>query len=212
MRWRAAILAAVTALLLAAPTTAATDAPAAVKLRRWYLCLEGTTSVRDHWDVFNRDGLPPASVNRKGEGGGFVFGRRFGGRFLLGLQLAVARHDMAGVPEDAYDIEALLTGTVLFRERDTLQPFVRGGFGAGGVAFEHAGDGGATTSIGTGAVAGGGLQVRLSSRFSLEFEAVAVFTNFLEVHDNPDGGPDSDWRVKTSNVGWRTGVGVMVWF
>jgi len=210
MRGPAAILLILAAGLAAAPAAAAGDG--AVKLRHWYVGLQGNTSVRDQYDVFNRDGLPPAAIDRKGRGGGFLFGRRFGDRFLLGVQLAVAEHDMAGIDQKAYDVEALLTGTVLFNERGTVQPFVRGGFGAGGVALDHPDDGGATSSIGTSAIAGGGLQVRLSSRFSLELEGVGVFTNFLEVHDQPDGGPDTDWRVKTSNVGWRTGLGVLFWF
>ncbi len=210
MRRLAMVLLTVATCLAAAPAAAADDG--AVKLRNWYLGLQGNTSVRDQYDVFNRDDLPPSAIDRKGQGGGFLFGRRCGDRFLLGLQLAVAGHGMAGSDQKAYDVEALLTGTVLFNERGTVEPFVRGGFGAGGVALQHPDDGGATTSIGTAAIAGGGLQVRLSSRFSLELEGVAVFTNFLEVHDTPDGGPDTDWRVKTSNVGWRTGVGVMVWF
>ncbi len=184
-----------------------------VKLRRWYLGWQWTEGERDRWDVFGRDDLPHAEVADKGNGGGVLFGYRFGDRFLLGLQITATEHDLADVPEKLYDGEALVTGTVLFRERSTLQPFVRGGFGGGAVYLERPAGNGHTFSLGTAAVAGGGLQVRLSSRFSLEWEAVANFTNFLEVKEiYEDGTPESDWRVKTSHLGWRTGLGVMVWF
>ncbi|HPF70074.1 MAG TPA: hypothetical protein PLQ13_05330 [Candidatus Krumholzibacteria bacterium] len=197
----------------AAPARADDGAAAdAVKLRRWFLGLQANASGRDQWDVFNRADLPPAAVDHRGSGGGLLLGRRFGDRFLLGLQFAVDAHDMEGIAQKAYGIEMLVTGTVLFHERGTWQPFLRGGLGGGGLALEHPDDDGTTVSIGTAAVAGGGLQVRLSSRFSLEWEAVAVFTNFLEVHDNPDGAPDTDWRVKTSSVGWRSGGGLVFWF
>ena len=184
-----------------------------VKLRGWYVGWQWTSGARDRWDVFGRADLPPAAVVDEGRGGGFLVGHRFGGRFLLGLQITVTEHDLVDLPEKLYDAEALLTGTVLFRERHTLQPFLRGGFGGGGVVLERPQGDGRTASIGTAAVAGVGLQVRLSSRFSLEWETVANFTNFLEVHDDPDGDdPAGEWRVKTSHVGWRTGVGILVWF
>ena len=179
-----------------------------VKLRRWYLGVQGNAGGRDRWDVFGQEDLPPAEVDNDGGGGGFLFGYRFGGRFLLGLQLAVTRHDMIEVPEKLFDVEALVTGTVLFRERSTFQPFLRGGFGAGSVVIEQPGGKGNTTSLGTATIAGGGFHMRLSSRFSLEYEIAGTFTNFLEVYDDPNGqGP-----VKTSNIGLRNGIGLIVWF
>jgi len=55
--------------------------------------------------------------------------------------------------------------------------------------------------------------VRLGSRVSLELEGVATFTNFLKVEDDTgDPATDTDWRVRTSNVGWRVGAGVSFWF
>ncbi len=202
--------------LAAAAAAARAESPEAeqpVRLRGWFLGLQTVGGERDRWDVFNLDGLPPAAVSERGRGGGLHFGRRFGGRFLLGLQMTVAEHDLAGLPERIYDGEFLLTGTVLFRERATVQPFVRGGLGGGIVVLERPGGAGNIASFGPAAIAGGGLQVRLSSRFSLELEAVANFTNFLEVQaKGGDGDVEADWRVKTSQVGWRTGVGVMVWF
>ena len=69
-------------------------------------------------------------------------------------------------------------------------------------------------SFGTAAIAGGGLQVRLGSRITLEFEAVATFTNFLEVVDDSSNNlwPQDSWQVRVSNQGWRFGTGVMFWF
>jgi hypothetical protein len=122
------------------------------------------------------------------------------------------RHALQDRPEEMYDAEVLVTGTVLWRERRTLQPFVRGGFGGAAVVLERPDDDGFTAAYGTAAIAGGGLQVRLSSRFSLEWELTARFTNFYEVQDRPDSAPDSDWRVDTSHVGWRSGLGVTFWF
>ena len=95
-----------------------------VKLRRWYLGVQGNSGERDQWDVFGQEDLPPAAVVNDGGGGGLLFGYRFGGRFLLGLQLTVTGHDLIEVPEQLYDVEALVTGTVLFRERSTFQPFL----------------------------------------------------------------------------------------
>lgn len=208
-RWIILICAA-SALAAGGPATAQDDAE--IKLRRWYLGVQGNSGERDRWDVFGQEDIPPAPVVEKGRGGGFLFGYRFGGRFLLGLQLAVTGHDLEGVPEKLYDTEFLVTGTVLFRERRTLQPFLRGGFGGGGVVLEGSGGDGHTTSLGAAVIAGGGVQVRLSSRFSLEWEIVANFTNFFEVNNNSEGGTDTTGHVKTSNAGWRNGIGLMIWF
>jgi hypothetical protein len=200
-------------LALTGAVSAGAEEPDQVKLRRWYLGLQANGGGRDRWEVFGREDLPPAAVDNDGGGGGFLFGYRFGDRFLLGLQLAVTRHDMVGVPERLFDVEALVTGTVLFRERSTFQPFVRGGFGAGSVVLERPGGNGNTTSLGTATILGAGFQIRLSSRFSLEWEIAGTFTNFLEVFDNPDvDDPYEDWRVKTSHMGIRNGIGLMIWF
>lgn len=210
MRWWIILICA--AVALAGGGRAAAQDNADVKLRHWYLGVQVNAGERDRWDVFGQEGLPPAPVAERGNGGGFLFGYRFGGRFLLGLQFAVTEHDLEGVSERLYDTEFLVTGTVLFRERHTLQPFLRGGFGAGGVVLEGPVGDGRTTSLGTAVVAGAGFQVRLSSRFSLEWELVANFTNFMEIHNNSEAGPDTIGNVKISNVGWRNGIGLMIWF
>jgi hypothetical protein len=178
------------------------------KLRPWYLGVQANGGGRDQWNVFGQEDQPPTAVDNDGGGGGFLFGYRFGGRFLLGLQLAVTSHDLIGVPEKLYDVEALITGTVLFRERSTFQPFFRGGFGAGSVVLEKPGGDGNMTSLGTSTILGGGFQIRLSSRFSLEYEIVGTFTNYLEVYDSTGG----DGPVKTSNMGLRNGIGLYIWF
>jgi len=207
--WRIGIL---LGLLVIGATSvqAGTDDGESVRLRRWYIGGQFAWGDRDQWDVFARDDLTPDSVESPGEGGAFLFGYRFGDRFLLGLHLGTLKYIQAGSAERLRDAEFLITGTVLFRERDTFQPFLRGGLGAGGVAQTY--EGGTTVSYGTAVVGGGGLQVRLSSRFSLEWELTARFTNLLEAWDNPDEGPDQEWNVKTSQTGWRSGLGVMLWF
>ncbi|MFO7608511.1 MAG: hypothetical protein R6X35_04845 [Candidatus Krumholzibacteriia bacterium] len=213
MRRLAAILTLLLALGGAAGVHAADgpNAPAEVKLRGWYLGLQGTSGARDRWDVFNRDGLPPAAVQDVGHGFGIQLGHRFGGRFLLGLHFAVQEHDLQNLPEKLHDVELLFAGTVLWNERGTLQPFARGGLGGSAVAVDRAG--GHIIAIGTAATAGGGLQVRLGAGFALEAELALTFANLLEVRDQDnDGATDDDWRVKASQVGWRTGVGVVVWF
>ncbi len=192
---------------LAAPARAADDAPGPV-LRRWHFGLQGVSTWRDRYDVFDRGELPPGAVEEPGRGGGVIFGYRFGGRFLLGLQVVVATHAIIDKPDKISDVEALITGTVLFRQTATLQPFLRGGFGGGGEFLDMVPDVDRVFAYGTSAIAGGGMQVRLSSRFSLDLEAVATFTNFLEV-----AGESSDtWQVRESNWGWRLGVGAFVWF
>ena len=199
--------------LAATAARAADHDDGAVRLRGWHLGVQWTAGDRDRWDVFGRDDLPPAAVGEQGRGFGLQIGRRLGGRFLLGLQLAATKHDLAGLDQDLVDVEFLVTGTVLFRERSTLQPFVRGGFGGAGVVLEETETMPSTNAIGTAAVAGGGLQIRLGSRVSLEFEAVGTVTNVLEVNTERLGElPGEDWRVKTSHVGWRGGVGAMLWF
>lgn len=201
------------AIALAGGTCAIAGENEDVKLRRWFLGVQGNSAERDRWDVFGQEDIPPAAVSDRGRGGGGQFGFRFGDRFLLGLQLAVTKHDMVGVPEKIRTVEALVTGTVLFRERSTFQPFMRGGAGVGAVVMERPGGDGNTTSLGAAVIAGGGVQVRLSSRFSLEWEIVGTFTNFQEVRERPDQGEaDSNWRVKTSSMGWRNGIGLMIWF
>jgi hypothetical protein len=184
-----------------------------VKLRGWTVGLQLTTGDRDRWDVFGRDALPPAVVEGPDRGLGAHVGRRFGGRFLLSLMFNLGEHALTGVPEKLFDGELLLTGTVLFNERGTWQPFVRGGLGGGALALEQPDTDQLTVAVGPAAIGGGGVQVRLSSRFSLELEAVARVTNFLEVRDESRGATgEEEWRVKTSHVGWRVGTGLAVWF
>jgi hypothetical protein len=182
-----------------------------VTLRNWFVGVQAVGGGRDTYDVFGRPGYPPAPVDGDGSGLGFHFGRRFGGRFLLGAQLTVLQHALVGAPEDYIDTEFLITGTVLYRERATLQPFLRGGFGGSGNLIKYPDDA-STFALGTAVVAGGGLQVRLSSRFSLELEAVATFANLLKVMDYPEDAPEEEWHIRRSQVGGRFGVGVMVWF
>jgi hypothetical protein len=186
------------------------DQPDEVKLRRWFLGGQVASGDRDKWDVFGLPDTPPGEVSSSGGGGGIHLGYRFGGRFLLGLQLTTLEFDIIDSSDKIRDITALFTGTVLFRERDTLQPFLRGGLGGGGVVLDE--PGGYTVVLGTAVAAGGGLQVRVSSRFSFEVELAADFRNFQEVQDRPDGGPDTDWSVRTSHIGGRLGLGLMVWF
>jgi hypothetical protein len=201
-----------TAAALVSGGRAVAQDKADIKLRHWYLGVQVTAGERDRWDVFGQEGLPPVPVAERGNGGGILFGYRFGDRFLLGLQLAVTEHDLEGVAERLFDTEFLVTGTVLFRERHTLQPFLRGGFGAGGTVLESPDGAGRSTSLGTAVVAGAGFQVRLSSRFSLEWELVANFTNVREIHIDSEAGASTIGHVKISNVGWRNGIGLMIWF
>jgi hypothetical protein len=207
--WRTGILLALL-IIVATSVQAGTDDGEAVHLRRWYLGFQFGSGDRDQWDVFARDDLPQAPVESPGRGGAFLAGYRFGDRFLLGLHLGALRYDMTGSADRLLDVETLVTGTVLFRERDTFQPFLRGGFGAAAVVLDY--EGGETFSYGTAVVGGGGLQVRLSSRFSLEWELTARFTNYHEVNDDPADAPEQEWKIKMSQTGWRSGLGVMIWF
>lgn len=184
--------------------------PGEVKLRHWFFGVNAASGDRDKWDVFGSADIPHGEVSSPGGGGGIHLGYRFGGRFLLGLQVATLEFDTVGRPEKIRDISALFTGTVLFRERDTLQPFLRGSIGGAGVVEDT--PEGHTVVLGLAVGAGAGLQVRVSSRLSLEAEVAADFRNFHEVQDRPDGGPEADWSVKTSHMGGRFGLGATVWF
>lgn len=211
----AALMAMILAGAAVADTAAGSsdDGRGGVKLRNWTCGLQLSSADRDRWDVFGRDGLPPAEVEGPGGGIGLHLGRRLGGRFLLGLAFSFAEHDLPGLPQKIHDGDLLFTGTVLFNERATLQPFLRGGLGGGAVMVVDQDDDHRTIALGPATVAGGGVLVRLSSRFSLEFEAVARVTNYLEVHvDEGDQTGETQWRVKTSHVGWRIATGLAVWF
>ncbi len=208
-----AVLILVLASALTVPALADESSPT-VKLRGWYFGLQSSDTWQDTYHVYGRGGLPFDDLVENGSGGGLMFGHRFGGRFLLGLQLTTSVHDIKYSVNDILVGEALITGTVLYRQTSVLQPFLRGGFGAvtNILSFESSSD--FLASYGTAAIAGGGLQVRLSSRFSLDLEAVATFANFLEVADRTEDGlwPEDKWQVRASSYGWRIGVGVMFWF
>jgi hypothetical protein len=203
-------------LLLAFPALAAdsSDKAEGPKLRRWHLGLQGVSTWRDRYDVFGLPDTPPGEVSTYGHGAGLFFGARLGDRFLLDLQLCYAEHGLAGASEKLGDLEFLVTGTVLFRHTSTLQPFLRGGFGGGGLVMTFTDDPGNLFAFGTVAIAGGGTQVRLSNRFSLDLELVSTFTNFLEVLDETEGHlyPEESWQVRKSNWGMRLGVGLVFWF
>jgi len=205
-----ALLAAVTPPCARADVAAA----AAPALRRWHVGVNTSSSWRSRFDVFDRDGLPPGAVEETGRGGGLFFGRRFGDRVIGRLQVTYARHDLDGVADKLADVEALLTGTVLFGTGRPVQPFLRGGIGGGGQALETADGKGDLIAFGTAAIAGGGAHWQVGGRFSLELEAVATFTNFLQVEDKTldarFGG--DDWQVRGSNWGWRTGLALALWF
>ena len=204
-----AVLATVLSLACGPPATAADDT---ADLRGWYVGLQGVRSDRQRFDVFGRLDLPPAAVSTPASGGGFQFGHRFGGRFLLGCQLVVSDHDLADIDQSLLDVEVLITGTVLFRPTSFFEPFLRGGIGGGGLLVQHETDDGQTFAFGPAGIAGGGVQLRLGAGVSLELEAVATFVNYLEVDDQPEGGMSTDTQVRTSNQGWRVGAGISLWF
>ena len=185
-----------------------------VKLRNWYFGFQIANGERNTYDVFGRkDALPGEVIDHYGQAG-IMAGYRFGDRFLLGFQVVAVQHKLSGTEDQLFDAEALITGTVLFRQRSTFQPFLRGGVGGTSELLLRDENAGYLTSIGTAAVAGGGFQVRVSSRLSLEMETVATFANFFEVHDNSDEQtwPEDNWQVRTSNYGYRFGFGVIIWF
>ncbi|MCP4571338.1 MAG: hypothetical protein GY838_03230 [bacterium] len=180
-----------------------------VKLRNWYLGIQTVSGERDEFDVFAKPDLPPGVVESVGPGGGFVFGRRFGDRFLLGLQMVLTTHQIDGYEGDLLAGEALVTGTVLFNEREVVQPFVRGGVGGGMAVLEQPDLDGNVVSLGPAAIVAAGVQFRVSSRVSFELEGAGNVTNFLEVNDDATG---DSWQVRTSHVGWRVGMGLYLWF
>jgi len=179
-------------------------------LRNWFLEVQWVGSEREKYDVFARENVPPAEVTKSGEGPGFSFGRRIGGRFVLAFQFLLVWHDVAVDGMDLIDGEMLITGTVLFRERSFLQPFLRGGVGGTGLILKQEDD--VHIVYGTAASAGGGLALRLSGRWSLELEGAGTFANYLEADENPADEEQDRYQVRTSNIGWRLGVGIRIWF
>lgn len=205
----------VLALCLTGLPVRATDVEAAGELEKWFLTLQTGGTWRSERNVFGRYTLDGEVENTTDDGLGFAVGRRIGDRFLLAGQVTAFRHSISDSEDRMIDVEALITGTVLYRERDTLQPFLRGGFGAGGQVLDLQSDDGALTVFGTSAVAGGGLQVLFNHRFSFEVEGVFTFTNFLQVEDDTDsnlGGDENSWQVRRSAWGTRFGLGLSVWF
>ncbi len=202
-------------LLGSAVPAFAGDIEAEGDLRNWYLMLQMGNTWRSEREVFGDISLD-VEVDDASDGGmGLVLGRRFGDRFLLGLQVTAFRHQVSGSEQKMVDLDALITGTVLFRERDTLQPFVRGGFGGSGQVLDYPDDGGNLTAFGAGAIAGGGLQILFNRRFSFELEGVFTFSNYLQVEDSRsagEGGEDGSWQVRTSAWGTRIGLGLCLWF
>ncbi|MBK8164499.1 MAG: hypothetical protein IPK64_00895 [bacterium] len=212
---RPLLVAVVLASIVAPPVRAVADAdPAPARPLRWQVGVQSSGSWRSRFDVFDRDGVPPGAVAKWANGGGVFVGRRFGDRFVGQLLVSFARHDIEGVASRIGDVELLLTGTVLLGPERTVQPFLRGGIGGGGQAFETEDGDGNLIAFGPAAIAGGGAQLRLGRRVSLELEAVGTFTNFLQVDDLTNGARwgGGDWQVRTSNWGWRLGVGWAFWF
>jgi hypothetical protein len=184
------------------------------KLRRWYVGFQMVKTWRDNFDVFARPEWPPGQVNEVGKGGGMFFGYRFGDRFLLTGQTLVAKHTLPERTEEIYDVEALVTGTVLFWPRSFFQPLLRGGFGIAGesLTFDSIDD--HIFTFGPSAIAGCGFQLRLGERMSLELEGVATFVNYLTVYDRRTsaGLPEESWKIRESNLGWRLGTSAVFWF
>lgn len=185
---------------------------AEVKLRRWHLGVQGVSSWRNTHDVFGRQESLSYLVEDKGSGLGLIFGCRLGDRFLLGVQALVAKHDLPNQPDRINDVEALVTGTVLFHQKSFLQPFLRGGFGLGGEYLIYGAETHHVFSFGPAAIAGGGFQLRLSSHLSLDFEGTATFVNYMTTTYRSDFWPDDSWKVRETNWGWRLGAGVVWWF
>ncbi len=203
-----------TALLLAAGPARAQSEPVPFQDRNWRLGVMVAGIWNDRFDVFGRPQLPAGEVRDKGEGGGFFLGRRFGHRFLLDLQVIGGQHEVDGDAETMTGFWGLLNGTILFRHQHRLQPFLRGGIGGGGWSLDYPDGGGSIYSLGTGALAGGGLQVRLGGRWSLEVEAATLFMNHLQVGNetSPDQVGEKNWQVRVSSQAWRLGAGLSFWF
>ncbi len=208
-RWRILLLVAVT-LTLHSGFARAQEEPRG--LPRWFLGFQFASSARSSYDVFERTGVPPAPVMDPGGGGGGQFGYRFGDRFLLAMQLVLTTHDVAQPDTRLHDGEALITGTVLYRERSTLQPFLRGGLGGTVLVFEE--PTARTLSLGLAADIGGGVQWKLARALAVELEVVARFANYTNGKFTPREGdlPDDEWAIRRSNAGYRIGVGLVFWF
>lgn len=181
-----------------------------VELRNWFIGATVCQSDRNRYDVFASAASQPLTPSEKGGGLALAVGHRFGERFVLGLRAVVIGRPTAGEAHKYTDAEALLTGTVLFRQSDTLQPFLRGGIGATSLFLDQ--PTGQYRASGTAAIAGGGLQVRLGAGLCLEFEAVSTFANYNQGRLKSADGDEQDWDLRTSNFGWRVGAGVVIWF
>lgn len=179
-------------------------------LRNWLLSVQYVSAERLSYDVFGHPDFVPDVASEPGHGGGFSFGYRFGDRFVLAAQFAQYNLTTNTPDTSVGDLEFLLTGTVLFYERSMFQPFIRGGLGGTGVGMSDKDDR-LDLSIGTAAVIGGGVQVRLARWFSLEFEAVATFANYLVRMEDVGGDNNLDWSIRRSGTGWRTGIGLVFW-
>lgn len=200
--------------LLGPALSLAHEDPSHDPLPSWRIGLYGASTRAQRFDVFERPGLPPGPVEEKGEGGGVNIGHRFGDRFILDLQVLINRFDIEDGPEEMVLTLGNITGTVLFRQDQLVQPYLRGGIGGAGMALQFDEGQGHLYSYGTGAVAGGGIMFRVSRHFSLEFEALAAFVNHLEVDNEASRQlwPEDSWSVRESSQSWSTSLGVSLWF
>lgn len=184
-------------------------------LPNWSVGVQTGFTWRNERDVYERFSLGTA-VETKNEGGfGLSFNRRFADRFILGLHVSGYLHSFQDDDRECLDFEALVTGTVRWRTRHTLQPFLKGGCGASGQELLLPAAGGDVGALGAGAIAGGGVNVQVSRRIALELEFLTTFTNYVQVRDDSTlrlGGGDEDWQVRTSDWGIRVSLGLVLWF
>jgi hypothetical protein len=196
-------------VVMATDTAGVVTAPA--PLKRWTIAITAASVNRDDITEIDRVDAPASEADRRGGGVGLSFGYLFGDRFLLALQGVLAQHQTGSPDIQLYDMEFLLTGTVLFRSRATFQPFLRGGFGVSLLVERNITDD--IIVFGPSAIAGGGFQLRLARWLSLEVELVGTFANYIEATRNQhDPEVSETWNVRTSSAGTRSGLALYFWF
>ncbi|MCP4293185.1 MAG: hypothetical protein GY780_15280 [bacterium] len=195
-------------LFLLFPLAVQSAEPPEVKLQNWYFGIDIITGRSNQYNVFGRDEWPSGEVLEPASGCTLKLGRRFGGRFLLGLELGAMKFTVDHQENSYVDGEVSITGTMLFRSSSFFQPYLKGGIGFGADALDLSPNNTTVISYGPATLAGAGLMLRLGSRVSFDVELVSTFTNFLEVANTDE----ATHQVRTSNFGWRLGSGISLWF
>ena len=193
-----------TALALATALTASQVAAG----DRWLIGLDGLSShIEDNND---EDSI---SVDEKASGGALQIGYRFSPNFMLRIYGGTADHPTSDPKVDIRFGGGLFEGVYLYRDGQSLRPYMFGGVGGFGLESQQASL--LYKAEGAGVSFGGGLHYLVSRRVSLHgsLRLEAVNWNTVSVtYTAPDGGELAvETPVEESGFASKVTFGVAFW-